>query len=133
MPRTSLVKEAESLLAELDRAATSRAAVDERRDRRTPFRRSLKLERRNSAGSKVESWIYARDLSSGGLGCLGVETLETGTSVTVHLPAEGGGDGVTDEIQASVVHSRRLKQEWQVLGLKFNVALDPERYVIEKE
>ena len=52
MPRTSLVKEAESLLAELDRAATSRAAVDERRDRRTPFRRSRTSTRWRASGAR---------------------------------------------------------------------------------
>ena len=126
MSAMSAVQEAMLVLAELDALAQSAQFQNNRRSQRVPYRRQLRLKRREGQAS-AESWVFARDLSVGGMGCLQLEPVAAGTPVLIHLPAI---DRSIDEIAARVAYCRPVKGQWHLMGLLFDRAIEPDRYLM---
>ena len=121
-----LVQEALGVLAELDALSRPARLQNLRRHPRLPYRRRLILRNREDEACPA-AWIYGRDLSVSGMGCVHLESVNPGTAVLVHLPAT---DRKVDEIGARVAYCRHVKCRWHLTGLLFDQSIDPDRYLL---
>ena len=125
MPKKSLPQEAKTLLDQLDKRSATSAESGKRQFPRHAYRTQAQLLRRTDDGSLMTEWIQTRDLSVEGLGCLHIEALPAGTPVSVLLKSAAG----TNPIGGQVAHCQAVKNDFYLVGLRFEQRIDPEDYL----
>lgn len=119
----------EQLLDEMDRRSEEigEGVRYGRKSQRYRYRRPrTKLDVRGGGGGDLQTEVYTRNLSAGGLGALHAGELPREASAMVELRR---ASGETDRLAATIVYCQKASGKWWSVGLRFEQPAQLERYL----